>query len=316
VALLLLLLTPVAGVATISGEVEFTNLVTAARGGTLTNAFSPTIHVSLASPAHGDVRGEIRIQVPPTVTITDWDGFISRSYLRARLPHGRLTVGKSPLSWGDGFFFNAAEIVGRRFEEYQSMAGPDSFWLASLYLPIGAFDFVEVVALPSLHTADVGVATRLYLSLGAFKVEAGYGYHQRRHTPYVSLQGHLGATWWLSSSVDITGGVEELRLSAGLFHSFFLMGGGTISVRGEAMGIPIGEKDGLSLAIEGGYAPDQSHRLSLFSTYSTEAEALVIGTGFTILPLEALTLRAALSASFATWSFEQVGLSLSSSWIF
>ncbi len=315
-ALLLSVLTTAGGAASVTGGLEFANTITVDSQGTFSNLFLPAATLTLASPTQGNVRGEIRIQVPPTVKSTDWDGFISRAYLRARLPHGRLTLGKSPLSWGDGFFFNAAEIVGRRFEAYRPMAGSDSFWLASLYLPIGVFDFVEVVALPSLTGSDVGVASRLYLSLGALKAEAGYAYQESRHTPYVSLQGHLGATWWLSTSADVTKEVEELRLSAGLFHSFFLMAGGTISVRGEAMAIPIGKEGGLLLAIEGGYAPDQSQRLSLSSTYVARTEALVIGTGFTLIPLEALTLQATVSATFAMWSFEQAGLSLSSSWVF
>lgn len=315
-ALLLSVLTTVGGAASLTGQLETMDVITVNREGTFTNTFSPTIQLTLASPAQTTVRAEVRIQVPPASDGSSWDDYISRAYLRARFPFGRLTVGKSTLSWGDGFFFNAAEVVTRRFDRRQALLLPDAVWLAGLYLPIASFDFIEVVALPSLNTSDVGIAGRLYVSLGALKAEAGYVYHKSLHTPYVSLQGHLGVDWWLSSSVDIGSEVEELRLSAGLFHSFFLVTGETITVRAEAMGIPIGKERGLSVGIEGAYAPDQRQRFSISSLYSTSTELLVISVGYSIIPLEALTLTATLNTSIKAWSFSQAGLTLSSSWIF
>jgi hypothetical protein len=314
-ALLLAVLTTVGGAASVTGEVGFSDLIAVDREGTFANTFSPTIQLTLAS-SQTNVRGDIRIHVPPASNGSSWDDYIGRAYLRARFPFGRLTVGKNALSWGDGFFFNAAEVVTRGFDQYQALLRPDALWLAALYVPIASFNFVEVVALPSLLDSDVGIAGRLYVSLGSLKAEAGYVYRESLHTPYVSLQGHLGLDWWLSSSLDITSKVEELRLSAGLFHSFFLIDGGTITLRGEAMALPIGQERGLCVGIEGAYAPDQSQRFSLSATYSTSHEVLGIGAGYRIIPLEALTIGAALHATCASWSFEQTGLTLSCSWIF
>lgn len=315
-ALLLAVLTTVGGAASVTGEVGFSDLIVVDRGGALSNTFSPTIQLTLASSAQTNVRGEIRIHVPPASNGSSWDDYIGRAYLRARFPFGRLTVGKNALSWGDGFFFNAAEVVTRRFDQHQALLRPDALWLAALYVPIASFNFVEVVALPSLQDSDVGIAGRLYVSLGSLKAEAGYVYQESRHTPYMSLQGHLGVDWWLSSSLDIQSEVEELRLSAGLFHSFFLITGGTITMRGEAMALPIGKERGLCVGIEGAYAPDQSQRFSLSATYSTSHEVMGIGVGYRIVPLEALTIGAALNATCISWSFEQTGLTLSCSWIF
>jgi len=315
-ALLLSVLTTVGGAASVTGELEFANTITVDSEGVFSNLFLPAATLTLASPTQGTVRGEIRIKTPPASSDVSWDDYIRGAYLRARFPFGRLTVGKNALSWGDGFFFNAAEVVTRRFDRDQGLLRADAVWLVGFYVPIKALDFVEVVALPSLQGSGVGVAGRLYLSLGALKAEAGYVLQEQLHTPYVSLQGHLGVDWWIASSVDISSQVEELRLSAGLFHSFFLVGGGTITVRGEVMGIPIGEEHDLSVGFEGVYAPDQSQRFSLSGTYSTQTAVMDAGVGYSIVPLEALTLGAALSTSITSGSFGGVRLTLSCSWIF
>lgn len=304
------------GAASMGGELTLSHALTYSEDGGYLNHYTPDIELSLASATHGSVRGEIRVRVPPALGGTTWDAYISRAYLRARLPHLRLTMGKSALSWGDGFLFNAADVPSRRFDQSGLSPGFDSLWLTSLYVPFGGFDFVEVVVLPTLDGSDFGGGARLYLGRGALKTEAGYVYKERLHCPYVSLQGHLGLDWWLSSSLDISDSIDEMRISGGIVHSMHLMGGRTLSMRVEALGTPIGPKQGFDLGLEMTYAPEQSHHYTLGATYASSTELLSIGVGVSATPLEALTLGIAVNVGFEAWRFGTVGATLSASWIF
>lgn len=315
VGILLLLLARL-GAATVGGELHLSHTLSYSESGGYKAHYTPSVEISLASPNQGSVRGEIRVRVPPVGAETEWDAYISRAYLRARLPHVRLTMGKSALSWGDGFLFNAADVPSRRFDRSNPASSLDALWLAALYIPMGVFDFVEVVALPALDGSDLGAGVRFYLGRWAVKAEAGYAYKERLHTPYVSLQGHLGLDWWLSSSLDIRTDIEEVRISGGLFHTIALIGGEVLSLRAEALARPIGPEEGVIVAVESTYAPDQGHHYTLGAAYATRAERLTIALGVNITPLEALTLGGSVSIVADGWRFGSVAASLSASWLF
>jgi hypothetical protein len=302
--------------ADVGGELTLSHTLSYSEGGGYQGHFAPDMELSLTSPGSGNVRSEIRIRIPPSGAGTGWDEYIRSAYLRARLPHVRLTAGKSVLTWGDGFLFNAADVPTRRFDRRSAPASSDALWMAGLYIPVGAFDFVEVVALPSLGASDVGGALRLYMGRWAVKTEAGYHYKEGVHTPYVSLQGHLGLDWWLSSSLDISNDTEEVRISGGLFHTIPFIGGAVLSLRAEALGRPIGPEEGVVVAVESTYAPAQSRHYTLGATYATHSALLSIALGVSITPLEALTLGGAVTIVAEGWRFASAAATISASWLF
>ncbi len=311
-ALLTWAITCLAGAA-LSGDLTFSHTLSYREGIGYQALYNPTVEISLASPSQGSIRAEVRMRIPPSGAGTHWDAYISRSYLRARLSHLRLTAGKGPLVWGDGFLFNAADVAIRRFDRTRSDPALDAIWQSALYIPIADFDFVEVVALPTIDSADLGVGGRFYLGRWALKAEAGYVYRQRTHTPYVSLQGHFGLDWWLASSADITDDIDEVRISFGILHFFSLFGGRTLSMRAEARSTVVGVQQDWAIGVEATYAPAQSHHYSLTATYTSDQMSLAIAAGTTITALEALTISAFLNVSTDAWHLDQVGATLSAS---
>jgi len=202
--------------------------------------------------------------------ITDSVGLdVPRAYLKVRFPWFRLTVGKTRLSWGDGFVFNAGDVL---FGSMGSISGglsddtlrAETGWLTALYLPLGAFSYLEAVAAPyGLPAIPGSLETDLQflsdtiafdeLSAGArgvFKLdrlnttmEAGYYADgiAAEHRPYLSLHGHLLVDWNLSASMSIPMGDpawqqwdDWLAVSAGVFQLWNLGASRTLSLRLEA----------------------------------------------------------------------------------
>jgi len=178
---------------------------------------------------------------------------IPQAYLKVRLPGFRLTLGKTRVSWGDGFMFNAGDVVFGSMEMISGdLYGPslrsETAWLGSVYVPLGAFSFLEAVTLPygvpdptedtlttslldltlplPLHSLSGGL--RGVFKLGRTTLETGYyatGRTPTEHRPYVSLHGHLLVDWNLSAAMAIPQFYpdwqrwdEYLRISAGMFH--------------------------------------------------------------------------------------------------
>ena len=225
-----------------------------------------TASLDLDSEGNKNVKGYLRLDsyVGQNVGID-----IPRAYLKVRLPWFRLTLGKTRVSWGDGFVFNAGDVV---FGSMDTISGglegsalrDETAWLASVYLPLGAFSFLEVVTLPygvanpeeytfatslgdvsplmPLHSMSGGI--RGAFKMGSTTLEIGYyatGRDTPEHRPYVSLHGHLLVDWNLSASMAILqfgpdwGQWEDyLRISAGLFHLINLGLNRTLSFRLEA----------------------------------------------------------------------------------
>jgi hypothetical protein len=187
---------------------------------------------------------------------------IPRAYIKARFPGFRTTVGRTRVSWGRGFFFNAADVI---FEGLDLAVGDLSAaelrdrtdWLAEIYLPLGQFSYFEAVLLPYsgssrdlvLAAADLGTpgnvsgGGRLAFKTGSLSWEGGYLYHgeSESHRPYVSVQGHLLADLYAAASWRIPAygaRIEDLNdytaLSAGIFTLISLPAGCSGSVRLEA----------------------------------------------------------------------------------
>jgi hypothetical protein len=248
---------------------EVQTAVTLAAYGTLARAgdgavVSALLHsrLDLQSSGSENVRGQLQLD--------GWvgDGLaldIPRAWLRFRLPGFRLTAGKTRLSWGEGFVFNAGDVL---FGSLDPLAeGLDAAalrdqtaWLVSVYVPLGAFSFLETVALPfgvpavtglveemaivlaprAFDTLEGGAGLRGVFKIRGVKLESGWyaDWAAREHRPYLSLQGHLGADWNLSAVLAIPfddpewrDAADWLAVTAGLFHLARLGGDRSLSLR-------------------------------------------------------------------------------------
>jgi hypothetical protein len=192
---------------------------------------------------------------------------VPRAYLKIRFPWFRFTLGKTRVSWGDGFVFNAGDVVFDSMGVISGDLSADSLrnetgWLGAVYLPLGAFSFLEAVVFPYALPGPAGTlpddlsflsdtvpfhelsgGVRGAFKLGSTTLETGYFASGRKaeHRPYISLHGHLLVDWNLSASMAIPmfspqrqQWDEWLALSAGLFHFVNLGGGRSLSFRLEA----------------------------------------------------------------------------------
>lgn len=201
---------------------------------------------------------EVKAQLTADIKITDTVIFdITKAWVKARLAALRLTVGKTRLSWGEGFMFNAGDVIfnGKNADLSAEDLRDNNTWLTALYLPLGDFSFIEAVFLPpdlpikeylsslqnpsapkptlaSFDTSSAG--GRLYTKLGGLKLEAGYLWDgaDALNKPYISLQGNLGADIHLSSSIGIpandpwtTDTPKNWEISTGLLYQLSLSSG-------------------------------------------------------------------------------------------
>jgi hypothetical protein len=222
--------------------------------------------LDLDSQGNKNVKGYFRLDsfVGETLGID-----IPQAYIKVRLPWFRMTLGKTRVSWGDGLLFNAGDVV---FGSMEAISGDlsgstlrnETAWLGAVYVPLGAFSFLEVVALPygipdpeeptftiiplsasppmPVHSLSGGI--RGAFKLGRTTLETGYyatGRTPTEHRPYISLHGHLLVDWNLSAAMAIPQFDTDwqqwdgfLSISAGMFHLVNLGLNRTLSFRLEA----------------------------------------------------------------------------------
>ncbi|MFA5448638.1 MAG: hypothetical protein WC233_10230 [Sphaerochaeta sp.] len=288
--------------AAVTGELTFDQRFEFKTDGHASTTFVPDIGLTASSSSTKTIRGEISLGVGYAESA--WNLKVRRAYLRARLPYGRMTVGKAPLPWGNGLIFNVANLTGR-----------DPLWLTSYYLPFGALSFGEIVYLPAFETATAKAGARLYLSLGPFTVEGGYLALLDRwdgHRAALSVQGHMGVDWWAAAAVPISAW-DETAFSGGLFYSHAFLRGGTLSLRPEAQA---DLKGAYNLALQALYTPDLNTSFSFLTTYISETETLLIQGGGSLSLPEALVLTADIKLSFTQWAYTALALELGCSWRF
>jgi hypothetical protein len=212
---------------------------------------------------------------------------VPRAYVKVRFPWFRTMLGKNRVSWGDGFVFNAGDVV---FGATEAIAGDltaetlrdETAWLAEVYLPLGSFSFLEGVIFPydlqagALVTGFGGAGSEelsesaALLSpvrfqelaggiRGAFKpgattVEAGFFSSGREgeHRPYLSLHGHLLVDWNLSASLAIPIVEPEWRE----WDDWLALSAGLFHL----IGLPLDRS--LSVRLEAGIRPGLSWRES------------------------------------------------------
>jgi hypothetical protein len=191
--------------------------------------------LELESAGNENVRGFLQLDgwVGESFTLA-----LPRAYVKVRLPWFRLTVGKTRVSWGDGFVFNAGDVVFGSMDLLsgglgESVLRDETTWLTAVYVPLGPFSYLEGVLVPYppapgsppalLGPPAGGLTTDLsallspvapdelaggvrgVFRLGQIKLESGYfgSGPAGEHRPYFNLQGHLGVDWYLSAAANI-----------------------------------------------------------------------------------------------------------------
>lgn len=259
---------------------------------------------------------------------------LQKAYVKARFPSFRLTAGKTRLGWGDGFVFNSGDVVFGSISPDVSLVGSeirtDTAWLTSFNVPLGRFSFVEaLIKAPDMiysgttpvglgKAEDLGAGGRIYTKLGGIKLEAGYFFdgtdivdYDLSHTvavesydidcfhrPYFSIQGNLGADFYLSSSVALPGNYGDIlaetaqytwNISFGLFHLIEVGYDNSLTLRLESVFLPFRdwkEDEGVSgsyavlLYPEIAFAYGQSMNFSVRSIFSPIDLSAMITGGF------------------------------------
>ena len=195
---------------------------------------------------------------------------LARALVAVRFPGVRLTAGKARLSWGEGTAFNAADLLygsssAAGLDLTADVLRDDASWLAALNVPLGRFSFVEIVALPPALDVAGFVANpaaplpdwtaaaaggRMVGKLAGIKTEVDYLFSgaDAMHRLAASLQGNLFVDWHLSAGTGFPSAspvaadlLDQLRLSAGVFHLQRLGPRARLSMRLEVLAAPGGE---------------------------------------------------------------------------
>jgi len=257
------LFVPVGGFAEVKTTVELETLA----GFSMIDAHTPAAvgnaraEFSFEASGNRNVRAEVKLTALVGETVY-FD--VSRAYIKTRLPGFRLTLGKSTVSWGEGFAFNAGDVIFPDIDitgSFTSVTLRDrSAWIALGYIPLGRFSFIEVIAIPPpvdivrLAAGDPAYTLpplwegsaggRIYLTPGNLRVETGYLLRgaEETHNPYVTLQWNLFFDMHLSSTAAIphftpTGEdiLESWDITAGFSRIESFRGGGSLTVRLEAL---------------------------------------------------------------------------------
>ena len=227
---------------------------------------------TLQSVKNRNVRAQLTLDttIADTVMID-----ISRAFIKVRFPGFRTTIGKAKVSWGEGFFYNAGDVIFGDTPLTADMTAEElrdeAVWLTSAYIPLGTYSFIEpIILVPGLNlselmldpedstpsTTDPSAGGRFVARPGGIKVEGGYLYRgaEQSHNPYLSFQGNLFLDWHLSSSISIpyyspmiSDLEESFKISWGLFHLQSLASGMSLSFRLEGLVKPCAswiEKEG------------------------------------------------------------------------
>jgi hypothetical protein len=226
--------------------------------------------LTFQAEASREVKGLVELDATVTPgSLVDAVFEVPRAYLKARFPAFRLTVGKTRLSWGAGFVFDAGDVIFGGMSPQLDLTQADprdrTAWLASVYVPLGDFSFVEAVSLPLMppvpgETPGTGspvypfetlnAGGRAVAGLRGITLEAGYLYSgsRKNHMPYVSIQTSLYFDLYASAGITIPETAsawddvrDSLRVSCGLVRVFDLDALGSLSLRAEAALVPDGE---------------------------------------------------------------------------
>jgi len=268
--------------------------------------------LSFDSRGNPDVRAGLELDSIVSDSVTP---DVKRAFIKARFPGFRVTIGKTRESWGEGFLFNAGDVIFGSMDPVtdlsQTILRDETAWLLDLYVPLGQFSHVEALVLPyapdSSGTAllnpvdEMRCGGRIVTKLWDIKLEGGYLFEADRHIhqPYISLQGNLYFDLQLSASMEIPNEnptEEDLErgfaVSFGLFRIFSTEEAGTWTVRLEGALRPFASWHeeahpdetthyGLLLYPEIDYAPDDFLTFQLRSIISPLDGSALISLGLT-----------------------------------
>lgn len=272
--------------------------------------------VSFTAEGSRDVRAELELSGTTMSSVAGLDAVLTmpRAYVKARFPAFRLTVGRTRLSWGEGAFFNAGDLLfgssGTEVDLMAQVLRDETAWLASAYVPLGTWSYIETVVLPqepglAAETPLFGSASagaRLETKIAQIRTQTGYLYRglTETHSAFLSLQGNLGVDWYAAAGLSVPGSdpdadaaLDSLAVSWGLLHIENLSAGGSLSLRLEGLVKPRGiweESDaaqdpapqyGLVLFPEVSWSPSQFLSFQLRSVVSPiDLSALVSAGGY------------------------------------
>lgn len=207
-----------------SVTVEATNSLVRNGDGGLSAVAVGRGELTLSAPRNPNTRGELKLELTAGA-----DGALrtdlTRAWVRARFPwfaerSFHVTAGKAALTWGEGLFYNAGDVIfGTELNPGDltgSLERNRAAWLAHAFLPTGTFSFFQpviVVPLPNFteladdptaypDATETAGGLRYQARLGNVELESGYFIDgaAEEHRPYVSVNGHLG--------VDLYGAVS------------------------------------------------------------------------------------------------------------
>lgn len=245
--------------------------------------------VSFDQSGERNLKSGLRIEAASSSLSGDIDSFnytLSRAFVKFRFPALNASVGKSPLRWGEGRFFNAGNLpfpadTSGEDNLYRREFEDPALWNASLRFPLGLFSFLELTAVPPEqeilleHSAvglryvakPLGIKSELAYILDGRDSETGW-----KHRVAVGLQGNLLIDWHLTTAVavpgegsDTTKVKESLRISGGLYTLLPGAGSGRWQLRLEGLLSPFGQwsSDG-ALFLYPELSRDNGNGLSLF----------------------------------------------------
>lgn len=198
--------------------------------------------------------------------ITDPNDIVKRLYVKINFGGVYLLAGKTRVSFGEGFVFNAGDVIFGSMAPVADISSAllrdNTDWLVDLTLPLGPFSFFEAILLPysPLSTVPLPYSTmydlrgggRFVFDLAGLKLETGYLFRadNATHNPYISLQGNLFFDFQVSSTVAIPSSDytdEKLQdgfaISAGLFRMFQFDDGSSLTFRFEGACHPFAHWD-------------------------------------------------------------------------
>lgn len=254
---------------------------------------SALARVSLASTGSSAVRGVLSASYGVNNSGYPVGFSLEKAYVRFRLPWFgdstmRLTVGKSPVSWGYGTYFNAGDIVfgaspndaaaGVLSGEYRTSAA----WMILASLPLYDTFSADLIVLPDLESVRTGIVEgrvggRFLWNPGFVPLDAlEFGYlgtvDGSAHSVYAAFDGTLWFDYNLSLSTIIEPSdaadtaKENLRMSLGLFKMF--------NIPTDTRYVP------LSFRIEGLYAPFVCSFSGFFSMDIGVSDSVGVGAVF------------------------------------
>ncbi len=256
--LLIFLLLPVYSENSVSVKLNLNSIVTMLEDYDWSLSGLGSVRITIKSENNRNVKAKISLDTYIS------DSFlldIHRAYIKVRFPVFRITMGKSAISWGEGFYYNAGDVIfgetAVTTDMMENELRDNAAWLISLYFPLGTYSFLETVVLePELnlcelitdenaappHISDTSYGLRTNFKIVNVEFETGYLFNgiEDNHNPYLSLQGHLLLGWYLAGSLMIPVETEQIediepKISWGLFHLISFENDSSLTLRLEGL---------------------------------------------------------------------------------